>query len=186
MILTGEAVAFGLTFSKIGLGYEKKYIIIYTMSGYSLSELILLKAKIMSMLTFMMMLPIHLCLSVIFRLNWLESISLIPLYGSFILLFSYAASYFYSYKPSFENDFALLNKYATVKPIFTASAILYVTISYMFIINALVEKPLSVLLIIITGTLIHLAICLVFVNRIKNGNKNFYGEYAKSVFYDDK
>lgn len=182
LYITSEVVGFGLTFSKSALGYEKKYIMIYIMSGYKLADLILLKSKMMFMLILSMILPIHLCLSIILRPNWLESVSLIPIYGSFILLFSFSANYFYSYKPSYENDLAILNKYATIKALSIPVFILYLDISSMFIIKAFVEKTLSSLLFMIIGFLFHYAIYLVFTKKIKKGWKYFYGEYIKSIY----
>jgi hypothetical protein len=182
LYLTTEVVSFGLTFSKSAIGYEKKYVTIYLLSGYQLADLIVLKAKMMFMLTFLMMLPIHLCLTIIFQLHLLESISLIPIYGSFILLFSFSANYYFSYKPSFENDLAILNKYATIKTLSISTFILYLDISSMFILKTFIENPLSSLLLMIIGFLIHFSIYQVFNKKIKKGWKNFYGEYAKSIF----
>ncbi|WP_462413176.1 hypothetical protein, partial [Neobacillus sp. Marseille-QA0830] len=121
-------------------------------------------------------------LSIIFRINWLSSISLIPVYGTFILLYSFAVNYFNSYKTSYQNDLAILDKYASLKSIAVSMFIVYLDINFMFIIKTLIPNPFATLLIVIFGFLVHFAVYLVFIQKIKKGWKNFYGEYAKSVY----
>lgn len=175
ILVVSEITVLSSDFSKTSLGFEKRYIIYYVISNSPLKVILNTKAITLSLVLSTTATLIYTILAITLKTPLINYIGFLVAIISYAFVFSYASTFFYTYKTSYVNTFKIPNKLSAVFIVILASLIGYIDITIIFLYKVLVgDYPVLQFL---TIFLFHLAILLLFKILIKIKRNDFYGEY---------
>jgi len=180
IVIFSEISNFMGTYSKTSIGYERKYIIQYILSGFNISDLLLVKSKIIVKVLSLISIYAYILLSILFDQEILHSLIFLPIIYTFILIYAIVANYNNAYKTSYSNKFMIPHKFAAIKTIIIMAILSYFDITAIFLFSLLFGQGLSNFLILII-CLIHVGIYIFLKRKTKSTSKEFYGEYSDAI-----
>lgn len=163
------------------IGYDKKMIIHYIMSGYPIGNLLLLKARAMTKWMWLLGLPVIAIIQYFVRSTSLELLSLLIIFYSFMASSAVSSVFFRGYKTSYINDLNIPNKIYM-----TAGLVFHVFITYMLmmlyvIFMIILDLKMGLVIVASLFALINWGSIIIFTRLLKKDLRGFYGEYSQAV-----